>query len=349
MSHFGLRFRHPFLCAALVLAACACTRALAQADAPAAALTPAASIDDGLNLRFANGIAAIAEDKIITVDDIRREISPLLPQLQREARNEAEFNEKLQQLQDSVVQDLIDRVLIIKEFYKDEKHKGVPASYIDNSISETIATQFDGDRSKFLAYLRSRGISQKDYRKETEEDMIYGYMRQQQRKSASTVSPVRIQTFYDENKDRFYQEDQIHLRLIQFTRAADDTDATLQAKGEDVLRQLKSGTSFTDLARLYSQDSRRTKGGDWGWQRKADLRKEFSDVLFTLEKGKTTDVMIMPEGAFILFVEDRKHAGIQSLDEVRDQIERILQQQGAQQAQDRWLERLRRNGYVKHF
>jgi len=37
--------------------------------------------NDGLNLRFANGIAAIAEDKVITVDDVRREISPLIPQL----------------------------------------------------------------------------------------------------------------------------------------------------------------------------------------------------------------------------------------------------------------------------
>jgi peptidyl-prolyl cis-trans isomerase SurA len=343
MSHSGQR---PRLTLLFALLACACARLAGQTETPAA--QPAAPIDDGLNLRFANGIAAIAEDKIITVDDIRREIAPLLPQIQRESHNEQEFNEKLQQLQDSVLQDLIDKVLIVKEFYKDEKRK-VPASFIDNQISEIIATQFDGDRSKFLAYLRSRGISQKDYRKETEEDMIYGYMRQQQRKSASTVSPVRIQTFYDENKERFYQEDQIHLRLIQFTRGADDTDATLRTKAEDVIKQFKAGASFTDLARLYSQDSRRNKGGDWGWQRKADLRKEFSDILFTLEKDQITPAIVMPEGAFILFVEERKHAGIQTLDEVRDQIERILQQQSARQAQDRWLERLRRNGYVKHF
>ena len=38
---------------------------------------------DGLDLRFADGIVAIAEDKIITVDDVRREISPLIPQLQQ--------------------------------------------------------------------------------------------------------------------------------------------------------------------------------------------------------------------------------------------------------------------------
>jgi peptidyl-prolyl cis-trans isomerase SurA len=305
-------------------------------------------IDDGLNFRFANGIAAIVEGKIITVDDIRREIAPLLPQVQRESHNEREFNEKLQQLQDSIVQELIDRELVVKEFYKDEKHK-VPASYVDNQISEIIATQFDGDRSKFLAYLRSRGISQKDYRKETEEDMVYHYMVGQQRKSASTISPVKIQTFYDENKEHFYQEDQVHLRLIQFTRGSDDTDETLKKKADNVMAQLKAGASFVDLARLYSQDSRRTKGGDWGWQRRSDLRKEFSDILFTLEPGQYTQPIIMPEGAFILYVEERKHAGIQPLDEVRDQIERLLVQQSSQKAQERWLEKLRRNGYVKHF
>lgn len=306
------------------------------------------AVADRLNLQFANGIAAVVEEKIITVDDIRREIAPLLPQVQRESRNEREFNEKITALQDQIVQDLIDRVLIVKEFYKDEKRK-VPASFVDNQIAEIIATQFEGDRSKYLAYLRGRGISQKDYRREVEEDMIYGYMRQQQRKSATTVSPVKIQTFYDENKERFYQEDQVHLRLIQFNRAEGETDDALRAKAQPVLDQMKAGASFVDLARLYSQDPRRTKGGDWGWQRKSDLRKEFSDIVFTLEKGQTSDLIVMPEGAFLLFVEDRKFAGIQPLDEVRDQIERMLVQQYARQAQERWLEKLRRNGYVKHY
>jgi peptidyl-prolyl cis-trans isomerase SurA len=323
--------------------------ALAAANfSSAQAAGPAKSGDDGLDLRFANGIVAIAEDKIITVDDVRREISPLIAEVQRGSKSQKEFDEKVQQLQDSIVNDLIDRVLIVKEFYKDEKHK-VPASYVDNQISETIATQFDGDRSKFLAYLRSRGISQKDYRKEVEEDIVYQYMRQQQRKSSTTISPVKIETFYNENKDHFYQEDTVHLRLIQLNRESDDTDESLRAKAMDIIKQLKAGANFTDLARLYSNDSRRNKGGDWGWQRRSDLRKEFSDILFTLDAGHYTDPIITPEGAFLLFVEERKKAGILPLDEVREQIERVLVQQSAGEAQERWLEKLRRNGYVKHF
>jgi peptidyl-prolyl cis-trans isomerase SurA len=308
----------------------------------------AQQVQDNLNLRYANGIAAIAEDHVITVDDIRREIGPLVPEIQRQSHNEKEFNEKLESLQEDVVQNLIDRVLIVKEFYKDEKHK-VPASYVDNQVAETIISQFDGDRSKFLAYLRSRGISQKDYRKEQEEDMIYGYMRQQQSKSASTVSPVKIEAFYKENKERFYQEDSVHLRLIQLARAPEDTDDTLRTKAAEIIVQLTAGTDFAELARQYSQDSRKSKGGDWGWLRRSDLRKEFSEVVFALEKGQHSEPLIMPEGGFILFVEERKHAGTLSLDEVRPDIEKALVQQSARQTTERWLEKLRRNAYVKHF
>jgi peptidyl-prolyl cis-trans isomerase SurA len=34
---------------------------------------------------------------------------------------------------------------------------------------------------------------------------------------------------------------------------------------------------------------------------------------------------------------------------VRDQIERMLVQQMSRSNQERWLERLRRNGFVKHY
>ena len=59
--------------------------------------------------------------------------------------------------------------------------------------------------------------------------------------------------------------------------------------------------------------------------------------------------MILPEGCFILYAQERKYAGIQPIDSVRDEIERVLQQQMTRNSQEHWLERLRRNGYVKHY
>ena len=311
-------------------------------------LAQTAPADDNLNLRFANGIAAIAEDKIITVDDVRREVTPLIPQLQREAHNEQEFNQKLEALQDNAIQNLIDRVLIIKDFQKDDK-KHVPENFIDNQIADQLTEQFDNDRSKFLAYLRARGTTMRDYRKEVEEDIIYNYMMHQQHKSQSIVSPVRIEQYYKENKDRFYQDDSVHLRLIQLSRANAQTDGELKGQADAILLRLRSGEKFEDLAKEYSSDSRRAKGGDRGWMKRSDLKPEFSEPLFAVKKGECSEPVVLPEGCFLLYAEDRKYAGIQPLDEVRDQIERILVQQMGREYEDRWLERLRRNGYVKHF
>ena len=314
-------------------------------SAPAAPAAPGPGDQD-----VANGIVAIVEGKPITVDDVRREIQPLIPQLQREARNEQEYYQKLEAQKEDAIQSLIDRELIVKEFYKkkegEEEVRHVPASYVDNSVAERLIEQFDGDRSKFLAYLRARGITMREYRKEVEEDIILGYMRSQQRKSQSIVSPVKIEQFYNENKDHFNQDDAVQMRMVQFTRTESETDAQLLAKANEMLARFKAGEKFDELAKQYSQDSRRARGGDWGWQTRTDLKKDFSDPLFALKKGEATNPVVLPEGCFVLYAEDRKYAGIQPLDEVRSQIEGILLQQMTHQSQEKWLERLRRNGYV---
>mgnify|MGYP003338971781 FL=1 len=276
------------------------------AQAPAAPAGPASDpVAQNLNLRFANGIVAVAEEKIITVADVMQEIGPLLPQLRNSARNEKEFQEGLERLQDDAIQNLIDRVLIVKEFRKDEKRQ-IPQQYIENAISEELAERFEGDRSKFLAFLRSKGQTIRDYRREVEENIIFQYMQGQQRKSQSIISPVRIETYYNENKDRFYREDEVHLRLIQITRTDTETDATLTEQGKMILARFRAGEKFEDLAKQFSKDLKRSKGGDWGWNKRSDFRKEFSEAAFNLKKGEASEPILLPEGAFVLYAEDRR-------------------------------------------
>jgi peptidyl-prolyl cis-trans isomerase SurA len=312
-------------------------------------------LGDNLDLRFANGIAAVVESKVITVDDVRRELSRYIPELQKEAAAAPDpskfFSEKLEALQDSLIQDMVDRELIIKEFYKEKDGKEsrrLPAAYVDNRIDEIKAGQFDGDQSKFLAYLKSKGMTMREFRREQEEEIIYRYMQHQQQRSQSVVSPARIETFYKENKDRFYEEDRAYLRMIQLSRANGVSDADLLTQANDILRRMQGGEKFEELAKEFS-DTRRSKGGDLGWQRRSDLKPEFSEPLFALKKGETSRPIILPDGAYLLYLEDRKFAGIQPIDEVRDTIEKILNSQMTRTSQERWLERLRRNGYIKLY
>ena len=324
--------------------------ALAQSSAPLAPASPAPSVvtvDDGLNLRFANGIAAVVEEKVITVDDIRRELAPILPQIRRDSKNQQEFSQKLERVQDEIIRNLIDRYLIVKDFRKDEKRK-IPESYIDNAIQEQLATQFEGDRARFLAYLKSRGFTLRDYRKEMEDEIIFGYMRGQQRKSANVVSPAKVEAYYGANQQKFHQEEQVRLRLIQLNRA-EFTDAQLLAQAEEIVAKFRAGAKFEDLAKEYTQDARKAKGGDWGWQKRADLKPEFSEPLFALQTGQVSQPVVQKEGVYLLYAEDRKAAGVPPIAEVREQIETTLAQQMTREAQEKWLERLRKGAYVRLY
>ncbi|WP_043583719.1 peptidylprolyl isomerase [Geminisphaera colitermitum] len=317
---------------------------------PGPLATPAAAStnDDGLDMRFANGIAAIVEDRVITVDDIRRELAPILPQIRRDSRNAKEFQDKVQAVQEDIVRSLIDRTLIVKDFYKDGR-RHIPASYIDNAISDQMAQKFDNDRAKFLSYLRARGLTLRDYRKEVEEDLVYGYMRSQQRKSQSIVSPARVEAYYKQNESKFYQEEAIHLRMIQLNRENGQADAHLIVRANEIIDKFNNGEKFEDLAKAYTQDSRKARGGDWGWQRKVDLKPDFSTPLFSLKKGGVTAPILQGDACFILYAEDYRAAGVPAIDEVRDQIERTLIAQMARESQEKWLEKLRRGAYIKLY
>lgn len=301
-----------------------------------------------IGTRFANGIAAIVEERIITVGDIKRRIEPLLPQIIGSVKTQEEFDRTLKQLEDEVIQNLVDDVLIVKDFYSDEKRR-IPDNYVDNSVKERLITDFDSDRAKFLAYLRSIGKTHLEYREIVREEMIVGYMKQQKRKTVTMISPVQIENYYTANRDKFFQDDGVHLRLIRLTPVADESPAVLQQTADTIVAELKKGKDFGELAKQYSQDSRKNRGGDWDWIARRDLREELANAAFALEEGQFSEPIHLEKDIFILFVEEKRIAGIRPIDDVRDEIEHTLVSQQARDAQERWLERLRRDAYVRYF
>lgn len=300
------------------------------------------------NTRLANSIAAVAEDKIITVEDVRRELQPYLPQIQNESGGDAmKFRQLLEQAENEVVQNLTDNVLIVKEFYEDKGQ--IPPSFVDNEIEETIITKFDGKRSLYLDYLKSIGKTPEEHRTTIKEDIIVNYMRSRMRKSASIVSPVKIEEFYEENKQSFFQEEAIRLRLIRLAKVADEDEEVLKQTAQEIIKKLEQGFAFDELAMKHSQDSKAKKGGDWGWVERGSLVDPLGEVAFSLKEGEYSEPVMLGNNLFILYAEERRAEGYLPLPEVRREIEEMLISQMAREAEDRFLERLRRDGYVRRY
>ena len=298
-------------------------------------------------LRLGNGIAAVAEGQIITVQELRRELEPIIPRLQVESRNAQEFDQRINKLSREVLQNMIDRILIVKA--AEEKGLLIPQSYIDQEYDDVIARDFGGDRGRFLKYLRARGETARDFRKDIHQRVVVDVMRQQNRKSQSEVSPERIEAFYVANKIRFYQAEALHLRQIILRPLADEGLAPPRQTARQVIAELKTGGHFGDIARKYSQDEMNRSGGDWGWIERKDIRKELGDAAFALQPGEFSEPIEIGATIFILYAEDRREEMIQPISQVRDIIENILVGEIARESQERWLQEVRNESYVRYY
>lgn len=298
-------------------------------------------------LRLGNGIAAIAEGQIITVQELRRELEPVVPRLRAEARTAQEFSQRIDELSREVLQNMIDRIIIVKA--AEDKGIMIPQSYIDQEYNDVISRDFGDDRRRFLDYLKARGETARDFRRDIYKRVVVNVMRQEMRRSQSEISPERIEDFYVRNKLRFYQGEALHLRQIILSPMADEGLVTLRQTANQVIRELESGANFGDLARKYSQDEMSRSGGDWGWIERRDIRKELSDIAFSLKPGDYSEPVELGGTIFILYAEDKREEMIQPITQVRDIIENVLVGEIARESQEKWLRDLRENSYVRYF
>lgn len=298
-------------------------------------------------LRLGNGIAAIAEGTIITVEELRREMEPIVPRLRAEARTPREFSQRVRELSKEVLQNMVDQIIIVKAAEDDGIL--IPPSYIEQEYDDVLERQFGGDRASFLAYLRERGQTPRDFRRDIYKRVVVNAMRQQARQSQSEISPERIEEFYIRNKVRFYQGEAMHLRQIILSPIADEGLAPLRQTASAALKELERGANFSDVARKYSQDDMSRRGGDWGWVERTDIRKELSDAAFDLEVGTYSQPIELGNTIFILFAEAKRQEMIQPISQVRDIIENILVGEIAREAQERWLEDVRNESFVRYY
>jgi peptidyl-prolyl cis-trans isomerase SurA len=294
-----------------------------------------------------NGIAAIAEGEIITIEQLRREMEPVLPRIRAQARTQQEFAKSIQQVSREILQNSIDRILIVKA--AEAEGLLIPPSYIDQEYEDVLNRDFGGDRGRLLSYLQAQGLTTREFRRDIYNRVVVNFMRQKNRKSQSEISPESIQNFYIQNKIRFYQDESIRLRQIILTPQTNKSIESLNQTAEAIIQELAGGADFSDTARKYSTDEVGLNGGDWGWIKHQDVRKELSTIAFDLEPGEYSQPVELGDTIFILYCENKRDEMIQPVTAVRDIIETVLAGEIARESQERWLQNIRENGYVRYF
>src|SRR6202789_1449507 len=169
------------------------------------------------------------------------------------------------------------------------------------------------------------------------------------------VSDAEVQAYYNAHQDQYQVKDQVKVRhiLIAVPQGADaKTDAAAKAKADDLLKQIKAGGNFAELAQKNSDDpGSKAQGGELGWVDRGKTVPQFDKAAFSLTPGQTSDVVKTQFGYHILQVEDKKTAHMRPLAEVKPEIVPVLEQQKAGAAEQTFASALasdaKKNGLDK--
>lgn len=139
-------------------------------------------------------------------------------------------------------------------------------------------------------------------------------------RARQTVTPQEVEARYNADIQTYSSPEQIRASHILFKTEGKD-EAVVRKAAEDVLRKVKAGGDFAALAKQYSEDSSKDKGGDLDFFGRGAMVKEFEDAAWALTPGQTTDLVKSSFGFHIIKLAEKKAALVRPLSEVRGQVE----------------------------
>ena len=304
-----------------------------------------------------DGIVEVVNDAPITELQVRDVMEGQAETIIKYIQDPVKQADELHKLQSSALESLVQNKLILGDFLSQPYMTNNLEEAVDKEIKKLIKDKFDGERSKLIKTLQEEGRSYEDFRKQEFESFIidyaqYPYINPQQ-SHKFIISPLKIQTYYNEHPDEFKVDDQVKVRTITILQTQDGPPA--RAVADEVLQKIEGGASFAEMASVYSSDSGRANGGDRGWIEHNTLLPAITQAAFALKPGQHSQVVELnddsghPTGYCLVMVEENKPAHTLSLSEVQTTVERKLLNLKAKELLDKWLGRLRAKAHTTTF
>jgi peptidyl-prolyl cis-trans isomerase D len=128
---------------------------------------------------------------------------------------------------------------------------------------------------------------------------------------------------YETNKDQYRVPERAHVRhiLLKTTDKPKEELPKIQARAEDLLKQVKGGADFAELAKKQSDDpGSAAKGGDLGWIARGQTVAAFENTAFSLKPKDISGVIKTEYGFHIIQVLEREEARVKPFEEVKEQM-----------------------------
>lgn len=316
-------------------------------------------------------IVARVNNQIITRSEFNRSKDQLRDEVKQQEPNDADkiYSAK----EKDVLRDLIDQQLLLDK----GKDLGITG---DTDLVKRLDEMRKSMKLDSLEALEKeaekQGISWEDFKQQQKNQIITQKVIGEEVSSKLSITKEEAEKFYEEHKNEMEQPESIRLAEIlvapktasitpdpkaagsspeskspedEAAKQAVDAAAlsAAEAKANDLLKQIRGGANFDDIAKKYSDGPTAGDGGALGLFKRGQLAKELEDKTFAMKTGEVTDVIRTKQGYVILKILDHQQAGIPSLKDAMPKIQDSLYYEKLQPALRAYLTKLREDAYIK--
>ena len=249
-------------------------------------------------------ILVIVNDDVITETELANRLADTKKQLALE---------KIKTPPDDILRkQLLDRMVLERLQLQLAAQTGIRVSEADlDQAIVAIARRNNLSVEEFRNALTRTGIDVSAHRAQTRDQLIIQQLLEREINNRVTVTDSEVDHFLENPQNRAGMDVTYNLSHILIGIPESASPEAIQAakkRAEDILRQLKSGGDFEQIAVSYSQGADALKGGNLGWKKPGELPELFLGALKTLSPGDVSDILRSPNGFHILKLNDKRGA-----------------------------------------
>lgn len=200
------------------------------------------------------------------------------------------------------------------------------------------------DNAAYEAALKSADLTPKELEVLIRKDIVINNLVDKEVGSKIVVTDADAKKFYDENIDKFKQGEMVrasHILCGVDPKATAEEKKKAKEKAEALLKEIKGGKDFAELAKKNSTCPSSKQGGDLGFFGRGQMVPAFEAAAFALKPGQISDVVETQFGYHIIKVTDKKAASTVPFSDVKDKIKDYLKNLQRQKAVGEYIEQLK--------
>jgi peptidyl-prolyl cis-trans isomerase C len=293
-----------------------------------------------------NSMVVRVNDKEIVVSDVDRATEILLAQ----HRNQIPPDRAAQAravLRKQAVENLISQNLLLEEAGR----QGIQPEQklMDDRYNETVA-RFSSPE-EFQSALNSMGLSNEAFQQEIKDDLMIEILLDEQLKDLKKVTDEEVSAFFRDHPESFKSPEQVRASHILITVDAGATDEQRAQKRLELAGfkgEIEKGADFGEMAGKHSDCPSKARGGDLGYFERGKMVKPFSDAAFAMKVGDTSEIVETQFGYHLIKVTDHQDPKTATLDEVKGQIENLLNRQAKDKTIAAYVAKLRESAKIEY-